>query len=93
MDKLSNWPEILDYFRRLMLKATSVNSSQDVEERGSTPVRILRMICRNQSLSRYAAIEGNVLHAAMHLACLKELPCSREDFPDIPHNMDNFLKS
>ncbi len=93
MDKLANWPALLAQFRKVVEMPEVRTSRAEEVATGGAPIRILRMIARNRSISKYAAIEGNFLHAAMHLACLKELNFSRETFPDIPEQFDELLNA
>jgi len=86
MDKLANWPSVLNQFKDMLTK-----SSKPVEftpDERSTPFRLLRHIARNNMAKNYTAIESNFLFAAMHLACMKEFQFQRDTCPDLPENLD-----
>jgi len=59
-------------------------------ERGSAPLRLMRLISKNEWSKVYSKIEGNFLMAALHVACMKEIEFGRDSYPDIPENLETF---
>ena len=56
------------------------------------PLRLVRMIERNNVTRGYTAVEANFLFAAMHLACMKDLNFSCEVCPDLPDPNDILIR-
>ena len=90
IDKLANWPKVLEQFRKTISK--SRKTIQFSSDRGS-PFRLLRLIARNNTTKTYNAIESNFLYAAMHIACMKELCFPSEVCPDLPDNVDALART
>jgi hypothetical protein len=93
MDKLENWPKVLDQFRTTLEKSkkTTQFMSNPTQDRCG-PFRLLRLIARNNTTKNYTAIEANFLYAAMHIACMNELRFQNELCPDLPDNLDSLLR-
>jgi hypothetical protein len=93
MDKLENWPKVLDQFRTTLEKSkkTTQFMSNPTQDRCG-PLRLLRLIARNNTTKNYTAIEANFLYAAMHIACMNELRFQNELCPDLPDNLDSLLR-
>lgn len=93
MDKLSNWPQVLFNFRKMLSNAKkTVPFSSRPQDRSAT-CRLLRLIVRNSNTKRYTSIEANFLFAAMHLACMRDLRLSKDACPDLPENFSSFVHS
>jgi hypothetical protein len=92
MDKMANWPEVLEQFRTTIAKSkkTALFCSMPQDRRG--PFSLLRLISRNHTSRNYNAIEGNFLYAAMHIACMKELCFQKEVCPDLPDSLDALVR-
>ncbi len=58
----------------------------------SAPLHLLHMIFRNQATVKYAAIEGNLLFAAVHLAFIKDIPFSQDHLPDLPDKFNKLIE-
>jgi len=59
----------------------------------SAPIRILRMLSRNRAAHTYDATESNFLHAAMHVACLKDFYYPQDHFPDLPDRIEKLKEA
>jgi hypothetical protein len=84
MEKLVDWPKILFDFREMVRKVDLPATNRHVPRYGSTTFRLLRMVAHNEWTRVLGNVEGNVLVAALHIACMKELDFTRDSFPDIP---------
>ena len=91
MDKLAHWPTILTRFRDVLKKSTRTSTLPPQILPG--PVRLMRLIARNDSSNTYNAIEANFLHAAMHIACMKELRFQSGICPDLPEDIEAVIRS
>jgi hypothetical protein len=92
MDRLANWPKILQQFRHTLAKSKKTDQSSSVPPARSGALHLLRLIARNHTTKNYTAIEANFLYAAMHIACMKELRFQNEVCPDLPDNLDGLLR-
>jgi hypothetical protein len=94
MDKMANWPVVLDQFQKTIAtshKTVEVPSLPPGQQH--FPYRLLQLIARNNTSRNYNAIEANILYAAMHVACMKELHCPTDACPDLPDNLDTLLRT
>lgn len=85
MDRMFDWKGLLQNFQKTM--GQSQSSSQSLEDRTS-PLRLLRLIVRNNSRNKLDNIQGNFLYAALHLACMKDLRFPDDTCPDLPENLE-----
>jgi hypothetical protein len=90
MDKLANWPAVLEQFRTTVTKSKKTVQLTPQDKYG--PFNLLRLIARNNTTKIYTAIEANFLYTAMHIACMKELRFPNEVCPDLPDNLDSLLR-
>jgi hypothetical protein len=92
LDKLANWPLVLEQFQKTLKKANkTVEFTSSTEDR-SSPFRLLRLIARNSTTRNYTALESNFLFAAMHIACMQELRFPNTVCPDLPENLDALIR-
>ncbi len=91
MNKLANWPDLLFDFRKCFEKSAVTSTISDNPSMESAPLRLLRMISHTRATAKYASVESNFLFAAMHVACMKELPFLPDVLPDLPDKYDKFL--
>jgi hypothetical protein len=87
MEKMANWPQALQEFKKTVDKAKAKNISNISPDR-SSPFRLLRLIGRNNNNRNFSAIESNFLHAAFHIACMKELNFEKDECPDLTDELD-----
>jgi hypothetical protein len=90
MDKLAHWPTILTQFRDVFKKSMTKSTLPPQTLLG--PVRLLRLIARNNLSKIYNAIEANFLHAAIHIACMKELRFQSGTCADLPENIEAVIR-
>lgn len=91
MDKLANWPEVLKQFQKMLEKSGKKIESSSRPQAVHAPIHLLRMIVRNDMMKNYTFIEANMLYAAMHIACMKDLRFSVETCPDLPESIDGLV--
>jgi hypothetical protein len=92
MDKLADWPKLLVQFQKTIKKSGKSIQTSTIED-GNAPIRLLRMIGRNNQSTSFTAIEANFLYAAMHIACMKDIRSPSEICPDIPGDIDGLVRS
>jgi hypothetical protein len=87
---MDDWPKVLQNFKKTITKVQS--SSQSSEDRTS-PLRLLRLIVRNNSRNKLSHMEANFLYAALHLACMKDLRFPEDTCPDLPENVEALART
>jgi hypothetical protein len=92
MDKLGVWSTVVRNFRTIMQKLRIHATSPLPDTSCPAPVRLLRLLARNEWSQQYSKIEGNFLVAAVHVACMKELVFPQDSFPDIPDNLEGMAE-
>lgn len=93
MDKLANWPAVLEEFKKTLTKSKKTVNFDSAAQDRSCPFRLLRLIARNNTTRNYTAIEANFLYAAMHIAFMNELRFKNEACPDLPENLDSMIRA
>jgi hypothetical protein len=93
MDKLANWPTVLEEFRKTLAKSKKTVQFASTPRHQCTPFHLLRLIARNNTTKNYTAIEVNFLYAAMHIACMKELHFAVDKCPDLPEKLDGLIRT
>jgi hypothetical protein len=91
MDKLGDWPKVLQNFGTIMQRIKVHATGPFSDTVSSAPIRLLRLLARNEWSQGYSKVEGNFLVAAMYVAFMKEF-ASKDSFPDIPDNFDTIVK-
>jgi len=92
LDKLANWPAVLDQFRKTLLKSQKTVEFTSPSEDHSRAFQLLRLITRNHTTKNYTAIEANFLFAAMHIACMQEIHFPKAVCPDLPDNLESLVR-
>lgn len=93
IDKLASWPNVLFNFRNILSKATKRVSLLPEPQDRSAAYRLLRLIARNNNTKSYASIEANLLFAAMHIACMKDLSFPDDVCPDLPDDVSCLVRT
>jgi hypothetical protein len=86
MDRLADWPNLLLSFRKMLGSLTIPCENPAGTGSRSAPIRLLRMIQRNESSKKYSKVEANFLYASLHIACMKEIAFPPEAYPDLPEH-------
>jgi hypothetical protein len=92
MDRLGDWPKVVQNFSTIMQKLKLHATSPPPDTSSPAPVRLLRLLARNECSQQYSKIEGNFLVAAVHVACMKEVAFPHGSFPDIPDNLEEMAE-
>jgi hypothetical protein len=70
-----------------MVKKTKDKSSLPLDTFSKPIFSLMQMAARNDTQTRYYAIEENFLFAAIHVAAMKDIPFAKGILPDLPSNM------
>jgi len=93
MSKLEHWPTLLTNFHMLMQKVAVLVQNPFVNTSGSSTLRLLSLISKNEWAKSFANIEGNFLIAAMHVSSMREFPFSQDSYPDIPERFESMANT
>jgi hypothetical protein len=93
MSKLQHWPTLLMNFHMLMQKVAVPVQNPSCNTSGSSTLRLLSLISKNEWAKNFVNIEGNFLIAAMHVSSMREFPFSQDSYPDIPERFESMANT